>query len=493
MDEVKNVFPVKWEFSGDFADRAELLWQRLHTDGIYSPEAFFHPAGYGWQGDFEGRTLLAWALLGRLLGKTSPFLKPVMEAFPQKVNAQGFFGEFLDPEAINEQQLAGHGWLLRAMAEQFINTGDSFFADGAKNILNNLVVPVIGKIAEYPVSDGMREAAGEASGSSDRKIGRWQVSTDIGAVFILLDGALQASDVFQIPLGTLPQDMITIFRKINLRKMRMQTHATLSFLRAVIRCYEKTRDKELLDYAEELFGFYRQFGMTENYANDNWFERPEWTEPCAVIDSFMVAMDLARLTGKADYLDSAHRIWFSGVEAGQRNSGGMGCDTCLHDDQPLLQVRYPEATWCCTMRGGEGFYACGSKALMLQGNTLLVNLPLSGRYTFADGLTIEVTAAYPEAASVTVKIIAQAGTAVENIRIFTVENGWENGNVAHGEYPTLRRKTRSGRADCFWRGPLMMGRRENSRELVPVNSNWKLSMDELKQSLLKMIFDGSDI
>jgi hypothetical protein len=291
----------------------------------------------------------------------------------------------------------------------------------------------------------------------------------------------------------MPQDMISLFRKIDLRKMRMQTHATLSFLRAVIRCYEKTQDKELLDYAEELFCFYRQFGMTENYANDNWFERPEWTEPCAVIDSFMAAMDLARLTGKTDYLDSAHRIWFSGVEAGQRSSGGMGCDTCLHDDQPLLQVRYPEATWCCTMRAGEGFYACGSKALMLQGNTLLVNLPIPGKYTFADGLTAEVTAAYPEAASVSVKIIAPGSTTVENIRIFTVENGWENGSAAHSEYPLMRRKTRSGRADCFWQGPLMMGKRENSQDWQPINSSWKLSMDELKQSPLKMIFDRSDV
>ncbi len=33
-------------------------------------------------------------------------------------------------------------------------------------------------------------------------------------------------------------------------------------------------------------------GMTRNYANCNWFEDLFWTEPCAIVDSFMAAAGL---------------------------------------------------------------------------------------------------------------------------------------------------------------------------------------------------------
>ena len=52
--------------------------------------------------------------------------------------------------------------------------------------------------------------------------------------------------------------------------------------------------------------------MTENFENYNWFGRPEWTEGCAVIDSFIVATRLWRATGNAR-TSKTPMIYFNGM------------------------------------------------------------------------------------------------------------------------------------------------------------------------------------
>lgn len=487
-----GIHPVKYEVCGEFKERASKLWERLHTPGIYSPECLYQSGSYSWPGDYEGRTMLAWALLGRLLDRKSPYLSEALQKYSRSVNEKGYFGEIYLPDVLDEQQLAGHGWLLRSLAENFINTGEKFFADAAKKILADLVMPLRGRFSSYPVSDSLREQKGEASGSRDRKIGDWQVSTDIGAVFILLDGMLQASEVFDFPLGDLPREMVDTFRKIDLLSVRAQTHATLSFLRAVLRLYRQSGDAGLLAYGERIYRIYRENGMTENFANDNWFMRPEWTEPCAVIDSFIAASMLADVTGKEEYLADAHRIWFSGVECGQRDSGGMGCDSCLHDDSPVLQVRIPEATWCCTMRAGEGFFACANMALARKNDTLYVNLPVPGKYTFVDGLTVEIVSSYPIGAATQVKIVKEGVEKIGNIKIFTVGNGWETPaeNALHREdYPLEEKSSLQGGKKIFWRGPVIYGRFTGTDEFIPLNQRWRVKMEELKEKRIEVLFD----
>lgn len=41
--------------------------------------------------------------------------------------------------------------------------------------------------------------------------------------------------------------------------------------------------------------------MTENYENFNWFQRPEWTETCAVVDSYQLTLDLWKHTSETKY------------------------------------------------------------------------------------------------------------------------------------------------------------------------------------------------
>ena len=93
-----GIHPVKYEVCGEFKERASKLWERLHTPGIYSPECLYQPGSYSWPGDYEGRTMLAWALLGRLLDRKSPYLSEALQKYSRSVNEKGYFGEIYLPD-----------------------------------------------------------------------------------------------------------------------------------------------------------------------------------------------------------------------------------------------------------------------------------------------------------------------------------------------------------------------------------------------------------
>ncbi len=152
----------------------------------------------------------------------------------------------------------------------------------------------------------------------------------------------------------LVEEIIDRFLAVDLVAFKAQTHASLTGTRALIRWYEHTGKKPLLLAAEKRYQLYRSFGMTETFANYNWFGRPEWTEPCAIIDSFLLAVQLWRHTQKTAYLEDAHHIWFNALGRAQRSNGGYGTESCTRIADPTVRVSSYEAFWCCTMRGGEG-------------------------------------------------------------------------------------------------------------------------------------------
>ena len=59
---------------------------------------------------------------------------------------------------------------------------------------------------------------------------------------------------------------------------------------------------------EQLWEIYLRHGMSENYGCYNWLDRFDtWTEPCAIVDAYIVATQLWRLTGEARYRDMAEK------------------------------------------------------------------------------------------------------------------------------------------------------------------------------------------
>ena len=139
----------------------------------------------------------------------------------------------------------------------------------------------------------------------------------------------------------------------------MQTHATLSATRGVLRMYSVTKKVEYLEAAVKIFDIYVNNGMTENYANFNWFSRSDsWTEPCAIVDSWICAFELFKFTDNYFYISLANKIYRNALCYAERVNGGFGCDKCVTPSQKFLMpnggANLTEAFWCCTMRGAEG-------------------------------------------------------------------------------------------------------------------------------------------
>ena len=101
--------------------------------------------------------------------------------------------------------------------------------------------------------------------------------------------------------------------------IKAQTHATLTGLRAVLRFYAITGDKELLKKVVERYQLYRDLAITENYENYSWTERPGWTEPCAIIDSYLLSVQLWQYTQSQDYVEDAQHIYYNAICHRQRS------------------------------------------------------------------------------------------------------------------------------------------------------------------------------
>lgn len=343
---------------GELFVRAMKNYDRLESD-IYTPDEVFPEQHEGvsadWPGDYEGRIILALTLQAQATHREPIFLKQLIDRIPLKVNEKGYLGPILQ-DSILEQQLSGHGWFLRGLCEYYSWKKDPKVKEHIDNIIEQLALPTRGDHKIYPIDPRMRvQNAGEASGTTQNALGRWKLSSDIGCDFIFMDGVIHAYKLFPRPeVKMLIDEMITRFLEIDLVAIKAQTHATLTALRGMLRYYEVTGESYLLREADERYKLYRTLAMTENYENYNWFERPEWTEPCGIVDAYMVATQLWQLTSNPLYLEDAHLIYYNALAHTQRDNGGFGLDNCVGSVASSLTVFADEAHWCCTMRGGEG-------------------------------------------------------------------------------------------------------------------------------------------
>ena len=57
------------------------------------------------------------------------------------MNSQGYFGPLVDPKAVDEQQLAGHGWVLRGLCEYYEWKHDERALEMIDKIVRNLACP----------------------------------------------------------------------------------------------------------------------------------------------------------------------------------------------------------------------------------------------------------------------------------------------------------------------------------------------------------------
>ena len=374
--------------------RIALNFKRLH-EPYYQIEHVFSPAAYGWQGDKEGRALLAFVSLYKLTGEKVPCMDEMMALYSEKANALSYFGK-IQTDIISEQCLSGHSWVLRGLCEHYEQFGDAFSLEMLTAVSENLYLPLVDFYDTYPIERENVDRGG-VSGTDLGVVGKWLLSTDVGCAFMAVDGL---SHVYQITkdarIKVLLDVMIRKYLEIDKIAIRAQTHCTLTIARGIMRMYTLTKDAYYLEGAKSIYALYvHGGGMTYTYQNLNWWGRPNtWTEPCAIIDSVMLSTELYKATGEDSYRKTAARVYMNGFAILQRENGGAGTDAIVTAESPhdALFMKSYEAPFCCTMRLSEGlWYISEHKELLYTETKGILTKDERGVYTDDDVVYAEIT------------------------------------------------------------------------------------------------------
>jgi len=391
---------------GDLLRRLHANFDRLERADYTPEQVIASNVADEWPGDTPGRTMLAWANLGRATGREPRYMQALFQALPQHFNELGYMGPVFT--SLDEQQLSGHGWLTSGLLAYHEYTGSQAALDYAQRIVDNLFLKMRGRMASYPRQGKERSLEGLPAGTRASTLNNWTLSTDIGCAFVSLEGLVKAYKVFRRPTEKdLIEEMLDIFQSINLEAVSAQLHASLTAARQFLMYHDLSADSLALETAKKVYLLFRQRAITENYANYNWFNRPSWTEPCAVVDALSVAFELWRKTADPAYLEDAHHIYYNALGYGQKPHGGFGCDNCAGTDTPLLYNRVFDVTWCCNMRGAIGL----SQALQYTWQYALeaIFLPFyfdsTVELVFPDGILIlELSTTYPHEGHTLIKV-----------------------------------------------------------------------------------------
>ncbi len=381
----------------ELSERIRKNEMRLHEPYYQLPDVYQAPDA-DWPADKEGRALLAFVSHYRMHGRKNPCMEEMLADYENHANEKGFLGPASLPY-IFEQQLSGHSWLLRGLCEYYEAFADEKAMAITASIVKNLYLPLLGKIPSYPITH--RKTEGGVSGNSTETINGFRLSTDIGCAFMSIDGLSHAYKLFvrhssdQVlckQLRALLDEMILFFDQIDKVALRAQTHCSLTAARGMLRMAEITEDPAYIEPAKRIFHVYVNQGMSFTYQNLNWWGRPKtWTEPCAIVDSLMLAIDLFKLTANDDYRHFAARIYHNGFASSQRANGGAGTDSVVIGEEKQLFCRSYEAPFCCTMRFAEGLRVALENRDMLDAEmTGALKKDEFGRYMDGDILYCEV-------------------------------------------------------------------------------------------------------
>lgn len=221
-------------------------------------------------------------------------MEQMLEAMPDKLNAKQYIGG-VQEKIVSEQQLSGHSWFLRGLCEHYEQFADAYSLELLNAVTENLFLSTKGIYSTYPIDRSQKDEGG-VGGNEIGVIGHWMLSSDVGCSFMAIDGL---SHVYQITkdirVRELLDEMISVFLAIDKKALRVQTHCTLTAARGMMRLYANTNEAGYLEGAKAIYDLYvNGGGMTYTYHNLNWWRRPDtWSEPCAIVDSLMLALELS--------------------------------------------------------------------------------------------------------------------------------------------------------------------------------------------------------
>ncbi len=380
---------------GDLLRRIKLNRRRLQSKCYRYPGVF--EQNESWPGDWTGRCILAltslyFSLHGYEKEQKDVLnqLNEIMNHLKDYTNADGYFGELVNDEFVNEQQVSGNSWYLRGLIEYYQITKDKTYLDLIKNVVSKFIFRIANFYSHYPLSD--RESGGVGGHSEGKVTDGWLTSSDVGCAFIMLDAMSEAYYLLRDEeLKHVLIKTIDSFMKIDYVKLNCQTHATLSCARGILTFYRASQDDQYLRFAKDIFDKYIDYGMTKDYSNINWFNRPNtWTEPCCIVDSFILASQLYESTGERKYVRLMNRIYLNSFRMAQRSNGGAGCNTCLYEDEKVIQGYLYEAYFCCTMRFAEGLRFVKKYSSLSKGDTLTIAILNEGDISCCSGEKLSI-------------------------------------------------------------------------------------------------------
>lgn len=398
----------------DKMENIDRNFRRLQEDD-YSIEKLFRPQEYDWPGDWEGRALLAFTC-HYAMGKENPCMHQMVKVLPKYTNEFLYFGALFDGTIADEQQLSGHSWYLCGLIEYYKLFHSEAVLQIAKSVVEHLYLPALQHYDKYPL-DGRNN--GGVSGNITGIVNDWKLSSDIGCAFMCVDGLSRYyAETKDCRVKEFLDKLISVFTKIDVVKYGFQTHTTLSCARGILTLYKTTNEQVYLDIAKSVFDTYIQHGITLTYENFNWFGRENsWTEPCAVVDSLILATELYKITKQPSYVKTARRIWWNGLQFCLREHGGAGPNTCVTAQQPILQISMYEAPFCCTMRYAEGLKCAFENSFITDETEENIEKDAFGRYFLGDKLLVEdVDVQYPDATVYT----------VDGLRLIRIPTGISN-------------------------------------------------------------------
>jgi uncharacterized protein len=448
--------PIKLEnltVFGELAMRAQLNYARLETER-YWPETIFEMDQHAWPADWEGRTMLALTMHARLSGRMPAFLDDIVDRIPGRLNERGYIGPVYPDGVTHEQAMSGHSWMIRALVEyhRWRKPTDPKRAAAAldvlKSIIENLYLPQTDNYRDYPIDEATRyDDPRWILSHKQTKTKSHAGTSDCGCAFIAIDGATAALELLGDPrLHALIEAMIASYEKLPRQALHVQTHATLSGVRGILRYHRITGEKRHLEFAIRIFDLYKSEAWTDHYANYNWFGLPRWTEPCAIVDSFIISQELWEMTGEEGYLRDGHHILYNAIAHAERCNGAFGTDLCVG-----AKVKPPSATggtdshacdeaiifakaltyevfWCCNMRGGDGLANAAMYSLYHNEDSVtfpyyhncVATLELQG-----EPIQMRVYANYPFEGKVVIDCLQAPGKPI-GFRFFAPD-GWTSG------------------------------------------------------------------
>lgn len=473
---------------GQWYERALSNKERL-LDDLYSYPSVFENDG-SWPGDFIGRAILGLSSLYFALDGDKKSQKEIKEHLElifshlnEYTNQDGYFGPAFRGNSYNEQQFSGNSWYIRGLCSYYEINHDKKVLSLIKKIVESFLLPVSSCYENYPVEERCKDGGVSGHIIID-DASHWMLSSDVGCAFILLDGYVAAYELTRDPrLEKAIRHIIATYEKIDYKKLKFQTHATLTCARAILRFFEATGNSHYHDLAKSIFRDYLTYGLTLDHENYNWFGRPDsWTEPCCVIDSWILSKSLYRLDKDPSYLHFYNLATTNGLRTFQRCNGGAGCSTCATDESPMIEMAVWEAYFCCSMRLGEGFRYLMDN-VVFENDTYFFYLPASYQnedFSLQFEINEDQAIRLSSKKDIHLAIHVPEGFKLEESQIGEVKNGILHIDATPGSYELPYELIPHEENGLHYVGDLLYSKKEDG-SLSPIYDSRKYEKNEIEE------------